>query len=77
MEIRQQLAAALSERLRIVADEKSRAEPEQHIERLRAVSEKIATLQRELPASADPQLAHFLQRGSYVKALDYLESGDR
>jgi hypothetical protein len=66
------LAAALRERLAIIRDEDSRRDPEAHIERLRAVSEKIDNLAAALPKSVDPQLAHFLQRKSYDKALEFL-----
>jgi hypothetical protein len=41
--------------------------------RLSAVSEKIDTLQAALPRPIDPQLAHYLQRRSYDKALEFLE----
>ena len=68
------LAAALRERLAIISDETSRRDPEAHIERLRAVSEKIDNLAAALPKSVDPQLAHFLQRKSYDKALEVLEA---
>lgn len=67
------LVAALRERLVIVADEKSRIDPEQHVEKLRAISEKIDTAQAALPQPIDPRLAHFLQRRSYEKALELLE----
>jgi len=67
------LAAALRERLAIIADENSRRDPEAHTARLRAVSEKIEKLEATLPKPIDPQLAHFLQRRSYDKALDLLE----
>lgn len=67
------LAAALRERLAIIADETSRRDPERHFERLRSVSEKISELGRSLPAPVDPQLAHFLARSSYDKALEALE----
>jgi hypothetical protein len=40
---------------------------------LRAVSEKIEKLQQALPSPVDPRLAHYLQRKSYDKALEYLE----
>jgi hypothetical protein len=69
-----ELAAALRERLEIIGDEESRRDPEQHTERLRLVSERIECLERTLPARIDPQLRHFLQRRSYSKALDLLES---
>lgn len=68
-----QLAAALRERLTIVADEESRKRPEPHLARLRSISEKIDELQKALPRPIDPQLAHFLERASYTKALEFLE----
>ena len=67
------LAEALRERLAAVRDEQSRRNEAKHIARLRAVSEKIDKLQEELPRPLDAQLAHYLQRKSYDKALEYLE----
>jgi len=69
-----ELAAALRERLAIIGDEESRGAPEQHTERLRAVSERIERLEQTLPAQIDPQLRHFLQRRSYSKALELLDA---
>ncbi len=66
------LAAALRERLAVIADEKSRREPEKHMQRLQAISEKIDMLQTALPRPIDPQLAHYLQRRSYDKALEFI-----
>ena len=71
-----QLAAALRERRQIIGDETSRRDPERHLARLRAVSEKIDGLARTLPPPVDPRLAHFLERGSYDKALELLCGGD-
>ena len=68
------LIAALRERLAIIHDEDSRRDPEKHVARLRAVSEKIDNLAASLPKPIDPQLAHFLQRKSYDKALELLAS---
>src|SRR6266851_2955114 len=68
------LATALRERLAIIADENSRRDPEVHTARLRAISEKIEKLEAALPRPIDPQLAHFLQRKSYDKALEFLEN---
>lgn len=48
------------------------------IERKEPINEKlvqISRLQGEIQATAPPQLAHFLERRSYTKALEYLESG--
>ena len=66
------LRDALRERLAIIQDEQSRRERDTHIARLRAVSEKIDQLQAALPQPVDPRLAHYLQRKSYDKALEYL-----
>ena len=41
--------------------------------RLSAVSAKIDNLQAALPRPIDPQLAHYFQRRSYDKALEFLE----
>jgi hypothetical protein len=67
------LIAALRERLAIIGDEASRRDERSHVERLRAVAEKIDKLQAALPRPIDPQLAHYLQRRSYDKALEFLE----
>jgi hypothetical protein len=71
------LAAALRERLSIIANEESRRDPDRHMERLREVSERIECLEKNLPKSIDPQLRHFLQRRSYSKAIELLESPNR
>jgi len=67
------LREALRERLAIIHDEESRRDEEQHMARLRVISEKIDKLQAALPRPIDPQLAHYLQRRSYDKALEFLE----
>ena len=69
-----ELAAALRQRLTLVADQTSRRDPDRHLERLKSVSEKIDLLGRSLPPPVDPQLAHFLARCSYDKALKALEA---
>ncbi|HYR24163.1 MAG TPA: hypothetical protein VEP30_14695 [Chthoniobacterales bacterium] len=68
------LTEALRERLAIISDENSRRNPEAHTARLRVVSERIEKLEAALPRPIDPQLAHFLQRKSYDKALEFLET---
>ncbi len=68
------LTAALRERLALIGDAESRRAPEQHLAKLRAISEEIEALQKELPPPVDPQLAHFLARCSYDKALRLLEA---
>jgi hypothetical protein len=68
------LTAALRERRALIADETSRADPERHMQKLQRVSEKIVALSAALPTPIDPQLAHYLARCSYDKALEALES---
>ena len=68
------LRDALRERLAIIQDEESRRDVNTHIARLRVVSEKIDKLEAALPQPVDPRLAHYLQRRSYDKALEYLEA---
>jgi hypothetical protein len=70
------LRDALRERIAIIQDEQSRRDEAKHIARLRAVSEKIEKLQAALPQPLDPRLAHYLQRKSYDKALEFLEGRD-
>jgi hypothetical protein len=67
------LTKALRERLAIVHDEKSRDDETAHLARLQAVSEKIDNLEAALPRPIDPQLAHYLKRRSYDKALEFLK----
>ena len=67
------LARALQERLAVIRDEQSRRDETKHIARLKQVSERIDKLQAALPQPVDPRLAHYLQRRSYEKALEFLE----
>ena len=69
-----ELTQALRDRLAVIKDEESRRDQTRHIDRLRAVSEKIDRLQDSLPPSTDPRLKHYLDRKSYDKALEYLEA---
>ena len=70
-----QLAAALRERLSVIADrEFCVRDPAAHLEKLKSVSEKITQLGNALPRPLDGNLAHYLQRASYQKALDWLEA---
>lgn len=73
-----QLAAALRHRLEVIGDRAARErDPEAHLRALQAASERITELQSQLPAaSLDPQLAHYLSRCSYDKALAWLEAQD-
>ncbi|MGH7936344.1 MAG: hypothetical protein ACREF8_04985, partial [Chthoniobacterales bacterium] len=68
-----ELASALRQRLALIGDAESRRDQEQHLAKLRSISEKIAALESQLSRPVDPQLAHFLARCSYDKALALLE----
>ena len=71
----QALADALKERLALVADRDFyRRDPAEHLARLQTVSGRITTLAAQLPPGVDPQLAHYLQRCSFDKALAFLEA---
>ncbi len=70
---KQDLAAALRERLAVIGDEDSRRDPARHMERLKAISEKIEALSESLPEPVEARLAHFLERRSYDKALEMLD----
>jgi hypothetical protein len=67
------LREALRERLTIISDEQSRRDEQAHMTRLQAISERIDKLAAALPRPIDPQLAHYLQRRSYDKALEFLK----
>ena len=67
------LKEALRERLVIIRDEESRRHAEKHTARLRMISERIDKLAAALPRPIDSQLAHYLKRRSYDKALEFLE----
>ena len=67
------LKNALRERLAIIRDEESRRDSPRHLARLQNVSKKIEKLEAALPRPLDPQLAHYLKRKSYDKALELLE----
>jgi hypothetical protein len=70
-----ELAAALNERLTVIADQALRADqPEVQLQRLQTASEKIEALKRQLPADADRSLHHYLDRMSLSKALDHLRT---
>ena len=72
-----QLAEALRDRRAIIADETSRRDEQNHIARLAAISARIDHLEVALPRPVDPRLAHFLERRSYDKALEFIENTTR
>ena len=68
------LAAALRERLAVIADHAFRdRDPQAHLARLREVSERLDALATSVPHDTDPQFRHYLERRSYDKALAWLE----
>ena len=68
------LAEALRKRRAVIADrELYGRDPAAHLEELQRVSERITGLQTQLPPPVHPQLAHYLERCSYDKALAFLE----
>jgi hypothetical protein len=71
------LANALRERLAVIRDEESRGDEGKHIARLKEISNRIDDLRARLPKPIDPRLAHYLQRCSYDKALEFIENTTR
>jgi hypothetical protein len=70
----QTLAEVLRERLAVIADRAAyQLDPSGHLVRLQKVSEQIIALRAALPSPVDPQLAHYLDRSSYDKALAFIE----
>jgi len=68
-----ELADALRERLAVIADRAFyERDPAGHLEKLKAVSEKITQLGAALPRPVPGDFAHYLQRQSYQKALDWI-----
>ena len=68
-----ELADALRERLAVIADRDLYArDPAAHLEKLKAVSEKITQLGAALPRPVPGDFAHYLQRASYEKALAWI-----
>jgi hypothetical protein len=68
-----ELADALRERLSVIADRAFyERDPAAHLEKLKAVSEKITRLGAALPRPIPGDFAHYLQRQSYQKALDWI-----
>jgi hypothetical protein len=70
----EELAEALRLRRALIADREFYArDPAGHLDQLKSASERITLVSTQLPAPVDPQLAHFLERCSYDKALAFLE----
>lgn len=68
-----ELHAAVKERLDVVADHALRErDSAAHLEKLKAAAARLDQLIAHLPPGTDPQLRHYLERQSFVKALDWL-----
>lgn len=69
------LRDALRHRLEVVGDrELYAADPVGHLAKLAAASGEVDRRAAELPADVDPTLRHYLDRQSYVKAIEWLEA---
>lgn len=70
-----ELAAALRDRLEVIADRELYArDPEGHLEKLKSASARIDSASAALPKPLPGDLAHFLHGCSYQKALAWLEA---
>jgi len=65
--VEQELREALAKFMRAVADKNQSA--------VTASLSRLTELQRQLGPDASPMLVHYLERRSYQKALDFLNSG--
>ena len=71
----QELAEALRLRLSVIGNHALReSDPASQLQQLQAASERITELQQRLPSPIPGELAHYLQRCSYDKALAWLET---
>ncbi|MBV8815125.1 MAG: hypothetical protein JO271_11605 [Verrucomicrobia bacterium] len=69
-----ELAQALRERIEVIQDRNLRENPAAHLAKIREASEKIDHLKSNLPTDAHPMLAHYLDRMSFSKALEFIET---
>ena len=69
------LAEALESRLALIADRDWVArDATGHLDALRAISEKLDLISAALPRPLSGELAHYLERRSYDKALDWIQT---
>lgn len=69
------LRTLIQERLDTVADRTHyERDPAGHLDRLKSISSQLDSIIHALPPDTDPQLRHFLERQSYLKALDWLDT---
>ena len=70
----QALADALRERMAIIADrDLYQRDPSAHLEKLKVVSQRIEQCAGALPPPISGELAHYIQRASFAKALGWIE----
>jgi len=75
MENSAELLAALEERLAVVADrELYHRDPAAHLAALQHAASRLETIIQSLPPETDPMLRHYLERQSYLKAIDWLKA---
>ena len=68
------LADALRERLEVISDrELFQRDPAAHLEKLKAASHRIDQYAAELPSPVPTEIAHYLHRASFAKALEWIE----
>ncbi|MGC1481509.1 MAG: hypothetical protein WA771_13480 [Chthoniobacterales bacterium] len=73
------LRDALQWRLDVVTDRALyERDPDEHLKTLQAASSQVDELARDVVTGNEcpPMLAHYLERQSYVKALDLLKESD-
>lgn len=69
----QELYDAVKARLDVVADHELRTrDSAAHLEKLKSAAFELDDLIGKLPRDTDPQLRHYLERQSFVKALGWL-----
>ncbi|MEX1120123.1 MAG: hypothetical protein WEB60_15155 [Terrimicrobiaceae bacterium] len=68
------LHSALRQRVEIVADHNFRErDPSGHLEAIKAAAAHLDAIIAGLPRDIDPNLRHYLERQSYLKAIAWLE----
>ncbi len=69
------LKTALAERLAVVADHELRdRDAKAHLEKLQQAAALLDSLVAQLPADCHPQLRHYLEKQSFLKAVDWLKT---
>ena len=72
-----ELREALRERLAVIADHELRdRDPQAHLQRLKSAASRLDAAIAKLPPRCDPELRHYLERQSYLKALARLENAE-